>query len=246
MDNLVSIQWLEETESTEDVLRNRIPSYDNLSVVAARLQTAGRGQRGNRWCSGKGENLTFSILLKFGNSGGFPSLPVSGQFSISEAISCGICDYLASKGIDSRIKWPNDIYVRNRKICGMLIENSLAGSDISSSVVGIGLNVNQRVFPPQLVNPTSMSLLTGNEYLLEEELIILTGFLFPGGILPDRRDDYLSRLYRIGEFHEYTDCSDGSVFEGKITGVTKDGLLQVENRKGELKEFAFKEINYII
>ena len=128
----------------------------------------------------------------------------------------------------------------------MLIENSLAGSNISSSVVGIGLNVNQRVFPPQLVNPTSMSLLTGNEYLLEEELIILTGFLFPGGILPDRRDDYLSRLYRIGEFHEYTDCSDGSVFEGKITGVTKDGLLQVENRKGELKEFAFKEINYII
>ena len=232
MDNLVSIQWLDETESTQDVLRSGIPSYDNLSVVAARLQTAGRGQRGNRWLSGKGENLTFSILLKFGNRGGFPSLPVSGQFSISEAVSCGICDYLASKGIDSRIKWPNDIYVRNRKICGMLIENSLEGSDISSSVVGIGLNVNQRVFPPQLVNPTSMSL--------------LTGFFFPGGRLPDRRDDYLSRLYRIGEFHEYTDCSDGSVFEGKITGVTKDGLLQVENRKGELKEFAFKDINYII
>lgn len=245
MDNRVSIHWLDETESTQDVLQRGISEYDNLSVVAARLQTAGRGQRGNSWLAGKGENLTFSVLLKFGCRG-FPSLPASSQFRISETVSAGICDYLGSKGIDARIKWPNDIYVRNRKICGILIENALQGSSIATSIVGIGLNVNQRTFPPELINPTSMSLQTGNGYILEEELPKLVDFIFPAGKLEDRRAEYLRRLYRYGEFHDFTDCSTGTVFEGRIIGVSEQGLLRVENVKGELKEFAFKEINYII
>lgn len=245
MENRGTIYWIDETESTQDVLLGAVSEYDNLSVAAARLQTAGRGQRGNSWLAGKGENLTFSVLLKFG-AGGFPSLPASRQFSISEAVSEGICRYLASRGIDARIKWPNDIYVRNRKICGILIENSLSGLDIATSVVGIGLNVNQKDFPPQLVNPTSMFLQTGRRYTPEEELPRLIDFIFPSGKLENRSEAYRSRLYRFGEFHEYTDCSDGSVFEGRIIGVSEHGMLQVENRKGELKEFAFKEISYII
>ena len=179
MDNRHSIYWLDETESTQDVLRSAVPEYANLSVVAARLQTAGRGQRGNTWLAGKGENLTFSVLLKFGNAG-IPPLPVSRQFSITETVSSGICNYLGSKGIDARIKWPNDIYVRNRKICGILIENTVLGSRLSSSVVGIGLNVNQKDFPPQLVNPTSMALQTGEGYIPQEELPILLEHIFPG------------------------------------------------------------------
>lgn len=245
MDNRVSIHWLDETESTQDVLQRGISDYDNLSVVAARLQTAGRGQRGNSWLAGKGENLTFSVLLKFGDAG-FPPLTASSQFRISETVSAGICDYLGSKGIDARIKWPNDIYVRNRKICGILIENTLRGSAIASSIVGIGLNVNQRTFPPELINPTSMSLQTGEGYILEEELPKLIDSIFPDGKLEDRRREYLERLYRYGKFHDFTDCSTGTVFEGRIIGVSEQGLLRVENRKGELKEFAFKEINYII
>ena len=245
MDNRVSIHWLDETESTQDVLQRGISDYDNLSVVAARLQTAGRGQRGNSWLAGKGENLTFSVLLKFGDAG-FPPLTASSQFRISETVSVGICDYLGSKGIDARIKWPNDIYVRNRKICGILIENTLQGSAIATSIVGIGLNVNQKTFPPQLVNPTSISLQTGEEYILEEELPRLVDSIFPAGKLEGRRAEYLRRLYRFGEFHDFTDCATGTVFEGRIIGVSEQGLLRVENRKGELKEFAFKEINYII
>ncbi|MBP5217826.1 MAG: biotin--[acetyl-CoA-carboxylase] ligase [Bacteroidales bacterium] len=245
MDKLASIQWLDETESTQDVLLRAVQSYDNLSVVAARLQTAGRGQRGNSWLAGKGENLTFSVLLKFG-AGGFPSLPVARQFSISETVSSGICDYLESKGIDARIKWPNDIYVRNRKICGILVENTLNGTELSSSVVGIGLNVNQKDFPPQLVNPTSMFLLTGRKFVPEEELPLLLDSIFPGGGMPDRSGSYRSRLYRFGEYREYVDCVSGETFTGRITGVTERGLLQVQNIKGELKEFAFKEISYII
>lgn len=245
MGKQVAIKWLEEVESTQDVLQKGISRYDNLSVVAARSQTAGRGQRGNSWLARKGENLTFSVLLKFG-VGGFPPFPASEQFRISEAVSSGVCDYLSSKGIDSRIKWPNDIYVRNKKICGMLIENTLNGSDIATSIVGIGLNVNQREFPPQLVNPTSMSQVTGEEYDLELELELLTGFLFPDGEIKDSESSYWERLYRFGEFHQYTDCLEGTVFEGRIVGVSPQGLLEVETRKGELKKFAFKEISYII
>ncbi len=245
MDKLASIQWLDETESTQDVLQRALQSYDNLSVVAARLQTAGRGQRGNSWLAFKGENLTFSVLLKFG-AGGFPSLQASRQFSISEAVSSGICDYLESKGINARIKWPNDIYVRNRKICGILIENTLNGAELSSSVVGIGLNVNQKDFPPQLVNPTSMYLLTGRRFEPEEELPRLLDSIFPEGGMPDRSESYRNRLYRFGEYREYVDCASGEIFTGRITGVTGRGLLQVQTIKGELKEFAFKEISYII
>ena len=243
------ILWLEETDSTQNVFLGHISEYDNLSVAAAKLQTAGRGQRGNRWLAEKGENLTFSMLLLFGRDG-LPVLKASGQFRISAAATLGIISYLGSEGIGCSVKWPNDIYVRNRKICGMLIENQLAGQDITSSVVGIGLNVNQKDFPLQLANPVSMSMLTGKDYSLVEELEKLYGHLrtsFETRLFDDSAFvEYEFRLYRRGEFHEYVRCSDGTVFEARILGINHSGLLLTENRKGELEEFAFKEISYII
>lgn len=243
------ILWLDETDSTQSALLGHIDKYDNMSVVAAELQTAGRGQRGNKWLAEKGKNLTFSMLLKFGE-GGLPRMMAADQFRITEAATLGVASYLDSAGMDCRIKWPNDIYIRNRKICGMLIENVLRGKEISCSVVGIGLNVNQKDFPPQLPNPTSMTLHTGINYDTHDELEKLCVHLresflknLQGGTA---NPDYEARLFRKGVFHEYARCSDGTVFEARILGVSPSGMLRTENRKGELEEFAFKEISYII
>lgn len=249
MTQRMPILWLDETDSTQNELARHISDYDNLSVVAARLQTAGRGQRGNKWLASKGKNLTFSMLLKFGQ-GPLPILRASDQFKITKAATLGVLSYLDSAGIECMIKWPNDIYHRNKKICGMLIENVLDGNNVSYSIAGIGLNVNQREFPINLINPTSMSLASGKEYDVEREMeklhVCLRDSIVSNLNADDDSSSYEGRLYRKGEFHEYVRCSDGTFFEAMITGVDKSGLLEVRNRKGEREKFAFKEISYII
>ena len=158
------IIWLESVDSTNEECRRRISEIDNLSVVAALSQTSGRGQRGNVWLSEAGKNLTFSIVLKFPatdiKSELEPMLAYD-QFVLSEITSLSIVDLLAEHRIEAKIKWPNDIYVGDKKICGMLIENSLRGEWIQHSIIGIGLNVNQRNFDVSLPNPTSMVLCNG-------------------------------------------------------------------------------------
>ena len=252
MGNKVTITWVEETDSTQDEVRRHIREYANMSVVAALYQTAGRGQRGNKWHSGKGENLTFSMLALFGKDG-FPPIPASRQFDLTKAATLGVAGYLETKGIECSIKWPNDIYVRNKKICGMLIENVLEDGFVGSSIIGIGLNVNQKDFPPGLVNPTSMSMSTGKTYDIREELEKLSASLeeWFGKFFDQSRPDgidgfYEDRLYRKGVTCEYVLCSDGSVFEGTIIGVSPDGKLLLKKKNGELNQFAFKEISYII
>ncbi|MBR5176317.1 MAG: biotin--[Bacteroidales bacterium] len=252
MADKLNIRWMEETDSTQEEVRRHFSEYDNLSVAAAILQTAGRGQRGNTWHSRGGENLTFSMVLRFGEEG-FPALSANKSFLITKAATLAVAKYLNEKGIACSIKWPNDIYVRNKKICGMLIENTLASGNIASSIVGIGLNVNQKEFPAQLLNPTSMTVLTGKSFDLVAELEILSGYLadsfkrvLSDGDTSSASQEYESLLYRKDTFHEYASCPDGQVFEGKIIGVTPGGLLCLEDKNGELKKFAFKEISYII
>ncbi len=241
----VDIQWMEEVDSTNNEAARRLAETGNLSVIAAVHQTAGRGQRGNSWLTRAGENLTFSMVVKFGEDA-FPPLEASGQFVLTRCVTLGVSDYLESEGIDSKVKWPNDIYVRNRKICGMLIENTLSGSFLAASVVGIGLNVNQSEFPPQLVNPVSMTMLTGKEYDIRAELPKLCGHIRRRLGRRDNADEYASRLYRSGSFNEYVVCSTGKTMRAKIIGVSDRGMLCLETEKGERHEFAFKEISYVI
>ena len=155
------IIWLESIDSTNEECRRRISDIDNLSVVAAVSQTSGKGQRGNVWLSEPGKNLTFSIVLKFPinvMAGELEPMHAYDQFVLSEIAALSVVDLLAEHRIEAKIKWPNDIYIDDRKICGMLIENSLRGEWIQHSVIGIGLNVNQRNFDVTLPNPTSMVL----------------------------------------------------------------------------------------
>lgn len=241
-----TIKWLSRTDSTNNEVLRHAGDLDNLSVIAAREQTAGRGQRGNRWKSAAGENLTFSAFVRFGESP-LPVLPASRQFAISQAATLAVANLLRSKGIDARIKWPNDIYCGDKKICGMLIENRLKGGDVDFSVIGIGLNVRQRQFDPDLMNPTSMSLITGEDYalepLLEEICKALSVNLLKLGTLTPQ---YLDLLYRKGELRSYTDVESGEVFRGTIKGISEEGMLLVEMPEGCVREFGFKEISYIL
>ena len=119
---------------------------------------------------------TFSMLLRFGP--GFPvTLGASEAVTVTHIAALAVRDYLLTKGIDSRIKWPNDIWVGDRKICGMLIENSSCGGRLVCSIAGIGLNVNENSWPPELPNPVSMKELLGKSYILADELAELVGRL---------------------------------------------------------------------
>ena len=146
------IIWLDVAESSNDEARKAIDSLDNLSVVAVRCQTKGRGQRTNTWETAPGQNLTFSIVLK-----DLQILP-SEQIAISQITALSVVDFLASHGIEAKIKLPNDIYVDAKKICGILIENSICSNKMKWSIIGIGINVNQTTFPSSLPNPTSILL----------------------------------------------------------------------------------------
>ena len=225
------IIWLESVDSTNEECRRRISDIDNLSVVAALSQSSGRGQRGNVWLSEAGQNLTFSIVLKFPinvMAGEIEPLHAYDQFVLSEIAALSVVDMLAEHDIQAKIKWPNDIYVGDRKICGMLIENSLRGEWIQHSIIGIGLNVNQRNFDVSLPNPTSMVLCSelscssggqvGSDSvphyelqeLLEEFMHIFRGYLdrychIRGGY-GRLRHMYLSHLWHKDEPTQFIDC----------------------------------------
>lgn len=185
------------------------------------------------------------MLVKFGDDG-LPPLKANRQFALSRCVALGVADYLGAEGIKCLVKWPNDIYAGNRKICGILIENILQGNFLAASVIGIGLNVNQKDFPPQLVNPVSMSNLTGKEYDLKEQLPALCGYIRDRLRSYDNENEYVSRLYRLGVFNEYVICSTGESVTARIVGVTESGKLCIITSDEERKEFAFKEINYLI
>ena len=165
----VSIIWLDKTESTNKCIREAFESSDNLSVIAATEQLACRGQGDHTWHSLRGQNLTFSMLFK---PSGMEAKDIQ---LISCAVTLGILDYLKSEGIQNcRIKWPNDIWVGDKKICGILIENILDGTFVKGSIIGIGFNLNQDHWPPELPNPISLKQLSGKCYDPHAELKILT------------------------------------------------------------------------
>lgn len=165
------IEWHEIIDSTNSEASRRLGSIDNMSVIAAGFQTAGRGQNDHKWHSRAAENLTFSLVLKFGEGEGLCCpLAASEALFLTRTITFAIRSYLAAKNIRARIKWPNDIYVGDRKLAGILIENVIDSLQVRSSIIGVGININQIAFPADLPNPTSLALLTGRGYDLKAEL----------------------------------------------------------------------------
>lgn len=235
------ITWYQSLDSTNNEALRQIDMLDSLSVIASRFQTAGRGQRGNSWSSKSGENLMFSIVLKNG-------IPVRKQFIINEIASMSVVELLKRHCLTAKIKWPNDIYVGDRKICGILIEHSVSGDKLGRSIIGIGINVNQNDFPAHLPNPTSM-VREGAEkldpkQLLEEFMQIFESFSSADeGII---REMYLEHMYRFGEEHEFTDISENKLFKGTISGIDDIGRLVIKATGGEPRTYGFKEIAFIV
>ena len=161
--------WLEETDSTNRALRRHIGDYDSLSFLAAYGQTAGRGQGDHTWFSTPGKNLTFSYLLRYSEFLGHP-LATDDALLITCVTTLGIRDYLLTHGVKADIKWPNDIWVDGKKICGILIENILEDGAIRESIIGVGLNLNETGWPEELPNPVSLYELTGRRYSPKDEL----------------------------------------------------------------------------
>lgn len=200
-------------------------------ALMAREQTAGRGQRGNSWEAEPGRNVTLSLMLRP------EGLPAVRQFEVSEAVALGVADAVEELGIgDVRVKWPNDIYVGDRKIAGILIENSLTGPMIGRSIAGIGLNVNQREFRSDAPNPVSAWQLTGREYDVEAVARRMVGLIL-GRLGRDNHAEYRRRLWRGEGTWEWLTAA-GERFSAAIEDVLPDGCLCLGGRA----PFAFKEV----
>lgn len=201
-------------------------------ALMARTQTAGRGQRGNSWEAEPGKNITLSLMLRP------EATEAARQFEISEAVALGVADTVESLGIDGvSVKWPNDIYVGDRKIAGILIENTLSGTIISRSIAGIGLNVNQREFRSDAPNPVSAWQLTGREFDIEEVALRMVNNILDR-LGRDNHAEYRRRLWRgRGQWPWRT--PDGRQFLASIEAVDPDGRLHLS---GHPTPFAFKEV----
>lgn len=237
------ILHLPECHSTNDTALQKYKNKElsEGSIVITDRQTAGRGQRGNRWESEPYQNLTFSLVLtpRF--------LDPQEQFGLNMAIALGIREALAASCPGILVKWPNDIvHDRHGKIGGVLIENTISHKGMEVSIVGIGLNINQTAF--SCPNATSMACLSGAPLDKDEifETVISRiehyySLLKRHGAKP-LKELFQSHLFRFGELSAY---DDGERFLGKITGVSDQGKLVIQKEAGGRHEYAFKEVRFL-
>jgi len=236
--------YLPSCHSTNDVAAEKIqngPIFDGTLVITSD-QTAGRGQRGNNWETLPGQNITMSVILK-------PDfLAATSQFSLNIAVSLGVYEFLSKYVAENlRIKWPNDMYIGNKKLVGILIENTISGSRLNNSIVGIGVNINQLSFSNPKI--TSLRLATRHdefdlEKLIEELCICLEKYYLQlkNGHAAHQKKQYLQRLYRFGETHIFS--KNDSQFLGKIVDIADSGQLMLEV-EGEIQYFGFKEVSFV-
>lgn len=241
-----SIVWEDSCTSTSSSLLLREASLPHGAVLAARAQTAGRGQRGNSWEAEPGRNLTFSILLR-------PSvLEAARSFELSMIVSLALLRILQPLVPGPvMIKWPNDIYAGDRKLCGILIENAFCGTRIERSVVGIGVNVNQDVFRSDAPNPVSLRQLTGRSYDLDALLADIASAILSDlsdyEAAPDPQslsERYRASLWRGTGEHDWLDCATGEVLRAPIADIALSGHLTLGTRPP--RTYAFKEIAAVL
>jgi BirA family transcriptional regulator, biotin operon repressor / biotin---[acetyl-CoA-carboxylase] ligase len=240
-----NVVTLKRVDSTNDYLKKELTKSTPLpegTVILAEEQFAGRGQVNNTWYSEPGKNLTFSLLL-------FPTfLSPEKQFVLNQSISIAINDVLVKIiGEGIKIKWPNDIFFRDCKLGGVLIENILRGNTLKYSVIGIGLNINQLDFPPDIKNVTSLKKILHQDYDINAVLAELCRSIeqcylqLRAGKYNLIEQQYLKGLYKLNEIHTFK--IDEQEVDGIISGVDKNGFLEVlvagESRKYNFKEIAF-------
>ncbi len=213
-------------------------------VLWAHEQTHGRGTGENSWESEPGRNLTFSVILQ-------PHfLEPSRQFALTEMISLALFDVAERRPGHEflRIKWPNDLYFNNKKLAGVLVQNMIKANQIDFSVIGVGLNVNQKKFFSDAPNPVSLIHLSKKEESLSgllDEILKQLGYYYEK-IKTDIKSLeglYLQKLYRMGEWAGYSD--EAGIFTAKITGINRYGQLLMTDRQGNLRVYGFKEVKFL-
>lgn len=247
----VALVQLEETDSTNRYLTQFCDEHPimvkELTTVIAERQTAGKGQRGNSWESEERKNLTFSTVF-------YPTfLKARQQFILSQIVSLSIKEVLDEWTGNISIKWPNDIYWKEKKICGILIENNLAGSTITRSISGIGININQETFRSNAPNPISLKQITGQEHDCMELLghILKKIQTYYQQLRADSSESiplitsrYTDALFRKEGFHPYIDNSGH--FLARLVRVETDGRFILEDKAGKEREYLFKEVQYML
>ena len=234
--------YLREMRSTNLVLKEMLREY-NLPegfVLRTDFQSAGKGQPGNSWESEKGKNLLFSVLL-------YPQhIAIDQQFILSQLVSVAILRTLNSFCAGFSIKWPNDIYFGDKKIGGILIENSLQGSKLNTSIVGVGLNINQKTFRSDAPNPVSLRQITAKNQrrknILQDVLNNIYE-LYSKMDVDTIRNEYFENLYRRVGFYTYRD--NKGLFEAELAGIESDGCLKLKTRTGEIRAYYFKEVAFV-
>ena len=241
--NIIKLNAIDSTNSYLKELALK-KDLENFTVAVAKHQTSGRGQMGTNWISDYDKNLTFSMLVKF------DALEVSHQFYSSMAVAIGVLEVL-KKQIENKvcIKWPNDILAEGDKVAGILIENVLKGNNIKHSIIGIGLNVNQELFPNDIGNVSSLKLLLGknikNDELLVQLIQSITLFMahVENNEFETLKNIYYKNLYKFNETAIFIDNLNEK-FEGKIVGVEESGKLLVETSHKKIRKFNLKEIKF--
>lgn len=246
-----SIIHLNVVGSTNDEMQHLLAcNHDDVAegtLVYADEQTNGRGQVGNHWESESGKNLLASIVL-------FPDfLPADRQFLVTQIGALAVRDFLTSHvGLNNvTVKWPNDVYVQDKKISGTLNEAMLMGKRMAYVILGVGINLNQKTFSSYPVNPVSVLHLTGKEFdvdraaVLLRQCVMLRYMQLVNGEEEQIRSEYLSVMYRRHGFYEYEDES-GCVFSAKLVTVHPEGELELELRDGKHRTFLFKQVKFVL
>ena len=247
--NNMEYLYLRTIDSTNNELKNLLKQDQIPEFFAVRTsyQTAGRGQTGNTWESQDSKNLLFSFFIQP------EEIAVDKQFVISEMISLAIVESIRKitrKNFNPqllKIKWPNDIYYGDQKLGGILIENSLKGNKIMTSVIGCGINVNQKIFTSDAPNPVSISNITGlptRKVLLMDNIISIFKDIYFNSSENKIHQQYLENLYRLQEWHQFR--NEAGEFTAKIIEVKSDGALVLETKSAEIRNYYFKEIEFVI
>ena len=238
---------LDTVVSTNSFLKDLSVSaaLENFTVVVTQKQTKGRGQQKNEWLSEPYKNLTFSVFISL------KDVKIIHKKYLNFAISLAIYRVLFDKNTPKiSIKWPNDLMATNKKICGILIENTFFGDQIKSTIIGIGLNVNQEKFPASLRNVTSLKLATLKETDLNALLHEILAELQSNLKLLESKDfhlleeQYLNVLYKKN-IPTMFKTSDDEIFMGIISGISDQGNLQIQLEDDSIKEFGIKEVSML-
>jgi len=247
MDINWDIDYTEVTMSANDMVHKVIlqnPKVKEGYGIRTGFQLHGRGQRGKQWESEKNSNILLSFVLR-------PQIEIKDQFRLSQVISLAIAEYINLHDIDQvKIKWPNDVYVGDKKISGILIQNFLNGDKIDKTIVGIGININQELFYSDAPNPTSLKMITGKEFDLDHECLRLLDCIGKNykelySVQKAKLENmYRFLLYRLNEKATFID-SDGKSFDGIIKGFDDNGKLEIQRKDGS-QFFGFNEIKYVI